>query len=286
MLNFSPDHLDRHADVEAYGAAKARIFENQNARRLGRDQRRRSGGRSSWRGAAARAQRLFARTRARSIDGTVVDGRLDRRPRGATAIERLVPLDAIHLLGPHLVDDVMAAATVGAIAGVAPAAMTRGGRGVSRPRARDGAGRRHRRRALRQRLEGDQRRGGAARRSRASSRVWCAIIGGRFKGGDLAAAARAAGARARRRWSPSARPRPLRAARRSAGASPVHDAARHGGRGAHARSRSRSRRGVVLLAPACSSFDMFRDYAERGRVFKDGGRRGLGSGVGAGAVSA
>jgi UDP-N-acetylmuramoylalanine--D-glutamate ligase len=26
--------------------------------------------------------------------------------------------------------------------------------------------------------------------------------------------------------------------------------------------------GTVLLAPACSSFDMFRDYAERGRVFK------------------
>jgi len=27
--------------------------------------------------------------------------------------------------------------------------------------------------------------------------------------------------------------------------------------------------GVVLLAPACSSFDMFVDYADRGRAFKD-----------------
>jgi UDP-N-acetylmuramoylalanine--D-glutamate ligase len=27
--------------------------------------------------------------------------------------------------------------------------------------------------------------------------------------------------------------------------------------------------GVVLLAPACSSFDWFRDYAERGEVFKE-----------------
>ena len=31
MLNFSPDHLDRHPTVEAYAAAKARVFENQTS---------------------------------------------------------------------------------------------------------------------------------------------------------------------------------------------------------------------------------------------------------------
>ena len=36
-------------------------------------------------------------------------------------------------------------------------------------------------------------------------------------------------------------------------------------RDAHEHARSGD---VVLLSPACSSFDMFRNYAERGRLFK------------------
>ena len=84
-----------------------------------------------------------------------------------------MPLDAIHLLGPHLVDDVMAAATVGAHRRRRAGGDDRGGRRVPRPRARDGAGRRGRRRAVRQRLEGDQRRVGAAIDRELRRAAWC-----------------------------------------------------------------------------------------------------------------
>ena len=38
-------------------------------------------------------------------------------------------------------------------------------------------------------------------------------------------------------------------------------------------NREAAPKGVVLLAPACASFDMFRDYAARGQAFKDAVRR-------------
>jgi len=38
-------------------------------------------------------------------------------------------------------------------------------------------------------------------------------------------------------------------------------------------NREAAPQGVVLLAPACASFDMFRDYAARGQAFKDAVRR-------------
>ena len=53
---------------------------------------------------------------------------------------------------------------------------------------------------------------------------------------------------------------------------PVHDAPtmRDAVRSAFAAAKPG---GVVLLAPACASFDMFKDYAERGRAFKSEAQR-------------
>jgi len=262
MLNFSPDHLDRHPDLAAYGAAKRRLFENQES--------------GDWavinaddpavlelarRGRANK--RWFARETP-IAEGTVVDDGwiVERR---ADADRRLVPLEAIHLLGAHLVTDVMAAATVGAIAGATPAAMTA---------AVDAF------RGLEHAMELVAEVGGvrfvndskatnvdSARRSIESfDRDLVPIIGGRFKGGDLGRLREPLKARAKAVVAiGEARPLVRDALE---GTVPVHEAESFDEAIARAYALAKPS-GVVLLAPACASFDMFRDYAERGRRFKE-----------------
>jgi UDP-N-acetylmuramoylalanine--D-glutamate ligase len=266
MLNFSPDHLDRHPSAEAYAAAKARIFENQDV--------------SDWsvinaddpsvlelarRGRAR--QRLFSR---RSVinDGTAIDNGwiVDRSSLGT---ERLVPLDAIHLLGPHLVNDVMAAATVGAIAGASPEAMTAAvdtfpGLEHAMELVADVGGVRFVNDSKATNVES------ALRSIESFERGLVAIIGGRFKGGDLGLLREPLAARAKAVIAIGEAGPLVRQALE--GAVPVHEIAPFDEAVARAYALAQPS-GVVLLAPACASFDMFRDYAERGRRFKEEVRR-------------
>ena len=260
MMNFSPDHLDRHPSVEAYAAAKGRIFENQVA--------------SDW--AVINADdptvlRLAAQGRAQVRhfsqalvgEGTTVEDAwvVSRSARGT---ERLVPVSAIHLLGTHLVDDVLAAATIGWIVGASGEAMTA---------AVDGF------RGLEHAMELVAEANGVrfVNDSKATNvdaalhavvsfeRGLVPIIGGRFKGGDLGLLRQPLQQRARAVVAiGEAADRVVEAL---APVVPVHRA----GSMAEAVERAYALAqpdGVVLLAPACSSFDMFRDYAERGRRFK------------------
>jgi UDP-N-acetylmuramoylalanine--D-glutamate ligase len=176
-----------------------------------------------------------------------------------------VPIGAIHLLGPHLVADVMAAATVGAIAGATPAAMTaavESFRGLEHAMELvaevDGV-----------RFINDSKATNvesALRSIESFDRGLVTIVGGRFKGGDLRLLREPL---ARRATAVVAigEARPLVHAALE-GAVDVHDAVSLEAAVDQAFALARPD-GVVLLAPACSSFDMFRDYAERGRRFKE-----------------
>jgi UDP-N-acetylmuramoylalanine--D-glutamate ligase len=264
LLNFSPDHLDRHATVDAYAAAKARVFENQT----GDDWAVVNADDPAALEMARRGQaktRLFGR-RTSPANGTAIeDGWIVDRGAGAAGSRRLLPLDSIHLHGSHLVDDVMAAATVGAIAGAAPAAITAAVdafRGLEH--AMEDVGE----------LEGVQfvndskatNVEAALRSIESFDRDLVAIIGGRFKGGDLRLLRDPLRGRAKAVVAIGEAKTLVREA--LAGAVHVEEAPTFPGAITRAFALAKPS-GVVLLAPACASFDMFKDYAERGRAFKE-----------------
>jgi len=262
LLNFSSDHLDRHADVAEYAAAKARIFTNQTPDDwavLNADDP------SSFALAAdARSRRLLFALERTLRDGIAVEGDAIVRRRAGGADQVLVPLSAVKLLGRHLLADVLAAAAVASLAGVGPDAMTRAVAGFT---------------GLEHALEPIGEIGGvrfvndskatniesALRAIESFGDGLVVILGGRFKGGDFGDLR---GALQARRASVVAIGESAPLVHRALdGAVPVRDAAD---------MVAAVRTGfalagpghTVLLAPACASFDMFRDYAERGRVFK------------------
>jgi UDP-N-acetylmuramoylalanine--D-glutamate ligase len=266
LLNFSADHLDRHASVGDYADAKSRIFRNQDS--------------SDWAvlnaddvetlslAEGGLARRLLFSVLGDPAAEIVISGNaIVRRTRGGE--ELLIPLSSVRLLGRHLLADVLAAAAVSAVVGVAADAMTRAAAGFS---------------GLEHALEPVAEVGGvrfvndskatnieAARRAIESFDDGLVVImGGRFKGGDFGDLAGLLAAR-RARVVAIGEARPL-IREALGGACPVQEAADMSG-AVRTAFAAASPGHTVVLAPACASFDMFRDYAERGRMFKQEVRR-------------
>ena len=260
LLNFSPDHLDRHASVEEYAGAKSRIFANQDpgdwavinaddpqVLELARD---------------SRARRVLFGGAGVEEGVAVMPTAIVRRAGGQD--ETLVPRSAIKLIGGHLIADVAAAAAVASIAGVSPGAMTRAVEGFTGlEHALEPAGEV---RGIRFVNDSKATNIEAARRAIESfDSGLVVILGGKFKGGNFADLREPLAARATAVIAiGEARPIVSRALEGAVAVREVetfHDAVR-------AAYAAASAPGTVLLAPACASFDMFRDYAERGRAFK------------------
>jgi UDP-N-acetylmuramoylalanine--D-glutamate ligase len=261
-LNFADDHLDRHPTVRAYAAAKARIFANQTG--------------SDWAVLNAddaavlryagdtKAQRALFSLQGAAAATFVVDRDWIVR-RTAANVERLIPVDAVELAGRHMLNNVLAASAASHIAGIEPHAMVNALRGfhglphVMEPVAEI--------RGVRFVNDSKATNVEAALRSIESfDRGVVAIIGGRYKGGDFGDLGAALATRGRMVIAiGEAAPR-VRAA--LSGTVPVLDA--QSMQEAVQRGYDAAKPdGVVLLAPACSSFDWFRDYAERGEVFRE-----------------
>jgi len=262
LVNLSPDHLDRHPTFEAYAGAKARIFANQASTDwaiVNADDQP-----SMTLAAGARAQRFdFALDTDVSRGVTVSGGDIVHKEAGRS--KTLLPVSSVRLPGRHLLGDVLAASAVASIAGVEPSAMRRAVEGFhGLPHALERVGEIN---GIGFVNDSKATNIASARRSLESfPHGVVAIMGGRYKGGDFADLAdvvrsHSSGIVAIGEAAPLVEQAlgsivPMkRAASMPEAVRTAFDMAGAGG--------------VVLLAPACSSFDMFRDYVDRGDRFRD-----------------
>ena len=263
LLNLSADHLDRHANMREYAAAKARVFANQGDSDwavVNADDR--PAMRLASRCAHA-AKRLFALDQPLAGGTVLVDGWIVSRNEGEPDVP-VLPVSDVQLIGRHLLSDVAAAATAALLAGVQPEAIRRavsgfGGLEHALERVAVVAGIQFVNDSKATNVE-------SARRAIESFEGRLVpIIGGRFKGGDLRDLRPALHGRS---TAVVAIGEARAAVRQALGdVVAVIDAASMA-EAVRAALGAAPPGGTVVLAPACASFDMFRDYAERGRVFK------------------
>lgn len=261
LLNLTPDHLDRHASFDQYASAKMRLFENQLERDfaiLNADDP------EVTKRMPSRSHVLWFSRQKRVAEGAFLleDQIIFRHEGSQIAVARR---SAIPLRGEHNVENVLAACAAAYLAGAEPAGIAEGVKTF---------------RGVEHRLEFAGEKGGvgfyndskatnvdsALKAIEAFPGPLVVILGGKHKGSAYT---------------------PLREALRARGriALLIGEAAEkiavdlgdavpcvQAGTLDHAvgLAADRARPGdVVLLAPACSSFDQFESYEHRGREFKE-----------------
>jgi len=260
LLNVTPDHLDRHGSIEAYGAAKARMFENQkendaaviNAEDALAAQYAPSGPRVFW----------FSRSK-RVASGCYLRGdEIVFRCDGTESV--LLERKMIGLRGSHNLENVLAAACAARLAGVEPAAIAEG--------VRTFAGVEHRIEYVATVAGVDYFNDSKATNVDATLKALDAfpgnvlvILGGKDKGSDFRILRAALRSHARMALLIGSAADKIEAD--LAGVVPV-ERAETLARAVEAAARRAQPGDTVLLAPACASFDQFENYEHRGRVFK------------------
>jgi UDP-N-acetylmuramoylalanine--D-glutamate ligase len=127
VLNITPNHLDRHGDMQAYAAAKRRILDFQSAQDvavLGKEDP------GAWGLASTAPARVwsFGWSEDRKTPGSFLDGDMIRIWDGAQVYDAF-PKDIVRLRGAHNLLNVLAACAIAGAAGISPRAMLQGVQG-------------------------------------------------------------------------------------------------------------------------------------------------------------
>ena len=264
ILNITPDHLDRHGSFENYARAKERIFAAQDEHDyvvLNADNAR----------AAEAASRAKAQVYLFSIEHEVErgawldDGFVVYRAGKDEHIERVVPLTGIPLKGAHNVENVLAAVCASRLAGASAESIREAVQNFQ---------------AVEHRLEfvatvngvdfyNDSKATNVDATMKAVASFQSGIhliMGGKDKGSDYTQLAQLLRARVRAVYTIGSAAAKIESQLRGMvsilSCETLDNAVSAAASAAHPGD-------VVLLAPACSSFDQFESYEHRGRVFKE-----------------
>jgi len=258
LLNLSEDHLDRYPSYEAYVAAKLRIFENQTEEDfavVNRDDP------LVWQHAQNLTAQLFPFSRKRELEEGVFhrDGVITWRHNGR---EECFPTAAIRLQGVHNLENIMAALASALLLGCRPDETFEIIQGFESLH--------HRMEFVRQvngvsyYEDSKATNVGSVEKALESFTEITLIAGGKDKGGSYEPLARLIQERVRHLVligeAADRMQSELGSLTDTRRAASMEEAVRLA-------AEITAPGGTVLMSPACSSFDMFRDYEERAQRF-------------------